>query len=364
MFHFGSPINFVFLVLILAAVGLFWANSIGLAALRQKLATPALFARLAPAYNPHRRKLKFTLTAIAAACLIFSLANPRGGIRNQKIQRQSVDLYLALDISKSMLAQDISPNRLEKARQFGLKLLSSLRGERIGLITFAGDATMEVPLTVDYQAVEMLLQIASPEDMPTQGTAIEAAIELAMRSQAKEKKTKQKAIVFVTDGENHEEEAVQKAQSAAEKGIFTFIVGVGTTEGAKIPINRDTYAGFQLDKSGAVVVSKMNETLMQKIAAAGQGQFWDLNKLSSTAVISDLAGYLAGIEKNEFEQRAFDDYDTYFYWTAAIALLLLLVEMLIPNANKVKPFILPQKLSPKSEKETAISRKAQLLDLE
>ncbi len=364
MFHFGSPINFLFLVLVLAAVGLFWANSLGLAALRQKLATPSLFARLAPAYLPQRRKIKFVLVSIAAAALIFSLANPRGGIRNQKIQRQTVDLYLALDISKSMYAQDVSPNRLEKARQFALKLLSSLRGERIGLIHFAGDATMEVPLTSDYQAVQMQLQIASPDDIPSQGTAIETAIELAMRSQAKEKKTKQKAILFITDGENHEQEAIQKAKIAAEKGIFTFIVGVGTAEGAKIPINGDNYAGFQLDKSGAVVVSKMNEKLMQQIAKAGNGEFWDLNQLSSIAVINDLAGFLSQMEKNEFEQHAFDDYDTYFYWSAALALLLLFLEMLIPNAKTIQPVFIPKKIPPKPNPKGSLGRKAQLLDLE
>lgn len=333
MFHFENNYIFVFLILVPIFIGIFMAANLQLAHLRAKIATNEFFAKLAPRFDWARRKLKFGLVTAAVAFLVIALANPRAGIRTQKARLQSVDMYVALDVSKSMWAQDVAPNRMERARQFALKLLNEMIGKRIAVIAFAGDATLEVPLTTDYAAAEIQIRNANPADEPLQGTAMEEAIELVARAQEREKKPSQKALVFITDGENHEDVARTKAEFAASKGVVTYIVGIGTETGAPIPVNSDAYAGFQLDKEGKVVQSKMNKSLMVNIATASGGEFFDLNAVGADNTVANLKKSFATLQASEFEQRAFDDYDTYFYIFALIALALLVIDFALPYAK-------------------------------
>jgi Ca-activated chloride channel family protein len=336
MFHFENLYVFVFLVVPLVFGGIYWATHFNLRYYRAQLAKFKQFARLVPAYAPQRRHLKFGLFTAALVFLIAAIANPRFGYSSQKITRQSVDVYLTIDVSRSMWAQDLSPNRMERARQFALTTLNSLRGERVGVITFAGEAYMQIPLTTDYAATEIQIRNASPAVEATQGTAIEAAIELVLRSQAQEKRPQPKAIIILTDGENHEETAVDKAKFARDNGINTIVVTFGTEAGAPIPLNSDTYTGFLLDKSGAVVQSKLNKALMQKIADAGNGAWLDFQTLGAQGVLDGLKSQLTKIDSAEYERYSFDDYDTYFYVLALVALVLLAAEFLIPYAKRNK----------------------------
>lgn len=334
MFHFENYYVFVFLVLPLVLGGIYWASHISIRYYQAQLAKHKQFARLVPMYSPWRRHFKFGLFTAALVLLVAAIANPRMGFRTQKVTRQSVDVYLAIDVSRSMLAQDLAPNRMERARQFGLMALDGLRGERVGVITFAGAAYMQVPLTTDYSATEIQIRNASPSVEATQGTAIEEAIELVLRSQAQEKRPQPKALIVLTDGENHEDAAVAKAEFARKNGINTIVVSFGTEAGAPIPTNNDSYSGFVLDKAGAVVQSKLNATQMQEIATAGGGAWLDFETLGAQGVIAGLKTELAKIDPSEFEQQSFDDYETYFYILAAIALVLLTLEFLWPYAAK------------------------------
>jgi Ca-activated chloride channel homolog len=334
VFHFENYWIFVFLIILPVLWGVHYAHHIAIDAWISQLGGLRRVRQLMPFFDIDRKKLKFRLLMLSLGLLIVAIANPRMGLKTEKVSRESVDIQLAVDISRSMLAQDIPPNRMERSRQFALKLIQELRGERIGIIGFAGEAQVLTPLTTDYAAAITQTRNLNPEQGITQGTAIEEAIEMVLRTQAREQKPKQKALLILTDAENHEEAAVAKAKTAAEKGIKVFIVSFSTPQGAPIPINKDAYAGFQLDKEGNMVQSKPNLALMEKIAQAGGGQFWQIQNTAPENIIQGFANALVGIEKNTFEQRSFDDYQTYFFLLAIPALCLLLAELFIPNKNK------------------------------
>ena len=271
--------------------------------------------------------MKFSLLLIAFAFLVIALANPQMGNKTQSIKRQGVDVFIALDISRSMWAQDLKPNRMERARQFAQKLVQSLKGDRIGLILFAGQAYLQMPLTVDYAAAEMFVRTASPAIEITQGTAIEEAINLVVELGEKEESQKQRAIVVLTDGENHEPAAVTAASKAKDNGITTFLVGAGTEAGAPIPVSERGRRQFKLDKQGQIVQSKMNGTLLQAIATAGGGDVLDIT--NPDKAIGQLRRQFSKLEKSEFEQQNFDVFETYFQYFVAIAFFLLLIEFCI-----------------------------------
>jgi Ca-activated chloride channel family protein len=328
MFHFEQPYYFYLFLCIPVLIALFVAITMHNNKLREHFGALIGLERLAPNISRLKGPLKFGIMMLATAFLVVAMANPRMGNKTQSVKREGVDIYIALDISRSMWAEDIKPNRMERARQFAQKLVKAVRGDRVGLILFAGHPYLQMPLTTDYAAAQLFVQTASPKLDITQGTAIESAIDMVVELGEKEEQKKQRALIVITDGENHELDAIETAKNAKSKGVTTYVIGIGTESGAPIPIKDAGYALFQLDKSGQIVQSKMNTDLIKKIAISGGGNFYKANS-NADLVIAKLVNKMSKLEKTEFEQQEFDVYESYFQIFVAIALLLLTLEFFV-----------------------------------
>lgn len=284
-----------------------------------------LVEKLMEGFSAKRQHIKFLLWLFTIAFIILGLTNPQIGTRLEKVKRQGVDVVIALDVSKSMLAQDITPNRLERSKQFISKLLSRMADDRIALIIFAGNAYMQMPLTIDYSAAKLFLNTISTEIVPTQGTAIGEAIDLSTQAFDPEE-DKFKTLIIITDGENHEKGAITSAEEANEMGVLTYTVGVGSKDGGPIPIFRGRkITDYVRDKSGETVVSKLNIDMLKDVAKAGNGQFFQLT--NGTREIDNILDELSSMEKKEFEDRVFTDFEDQFQWLIGPALLLLIVNL-------------------------------------
>lgn len=329
MLHFEEPTYFYLLLCIPILIILFVIESKRNQRLREYFGALLGLERLAPHISKLKRPIKFSLIMVAFAFLVTALANPRFGNKTQSVKRQGVDIYIALDVSRSMWAEDVKPNRMERAKQFAQKFIDAVKGDRVGLILFAGHPFLQMPLTVDYAAAQLFIRTASPKLDITQGTAIESAIDLVVELGNKEEKKKQRALVVITDGENHEQSAIEAATSAKNQDVTTYIIGIGSEGGAPIPIQlEDGRTQFQLDQSGQVVQSKMNTPLIKEIANAGGGSFYTAND-GGEAVIARLKNQMSKLEKSEFEQQNFDVYETYFQYFVAVALVLLVLEFFV-----------------------------------
>jgi len=291
-----------------------------------------LVEKLMDGFSAKRQHLKFLLWLLTITFIILGLTNPQLGTRLEKVKRQGVDVVIALDVSKSMLAQDITPNRLERSKQFISKLLSRMADDRIALIIFAGNAYMQMPLTIDYSAAKLFLNTISTEIVPTQGTAIGEAIDLATQAFDPED-DKFKTLIIITDGENHEKGAITSAEDAQESGVLTYTVGVGSKEGGPIPIYRGKrITDYVRDKSGQTVSSKLNIEMLKDVAKAGNGQFFQLT--NGTREIDNILDELSGMEKKEFEDRVFTDFEDQFQWLLGPALLLLIFNLVYTERKK------------------------------
>ena len=295
--------------------------------LLRKFGSSDLMARLMPSMSNLMHGLKFVFLLTAISLLVISWANPQWGSKKEKVKRKSVDVFIALDISQSMLAQDVPPNRLERAKRFAQDLIVGLKGERLGTIIFAGNAYLQVPLTTDYAAADLFIKSANPNMAPSQGTAIADAIDLAERSFEEDNKN-HKALIIITDGENHDEEALERAKTANSNGLLIFTVGVGTEEGSFIPTFVGGRSDFKRDETGNPVRTKMNEAMMKDLAEAGDGNYFNLLG-GSDRVMEILQGKINAMEKREFEQRVFTEYESYFQYFLGGALLFLLLEFFV-----------------------------------
>ncbi len=291
-----------------------------------RLGDDLLVQQLMPDWSRYKHGLKFALVTIALSLLIIAWANPQFGSKREKVKRKSVDIFVALDISRSMQAEDLRPSRMERAKQFAMKLVEELKGERIGLIVFAGNAYLQTPLTTDYSAVLMFLRSANPKLAPTQGTAIGEAIDLAERS-FEENNKHHKVMVVISDGENHDEESLQRATEAHDNGLLIFSVGVGTSEGGFIPVVENGRSEFKRDASGNPVRSRIDEDMLQQLATAGDGAYFNLAQSDQIADV--IRQRIDGMEKREFEQRSFSEFESYFQYFIAAALFFLLLEFII-----------------------------------
>jgi Ca-activated chloride channel family protein len=327
MFRFEHPHNLYWFIIFIPII-IFQAWTIYIKRKNKMLlGDSVLVAKLMESFSMKKYIAKQILIVLAIASLIMALANPQLGNRIEKVKRKGIDVMVALDVSNSMMAEDIKPNRMERAKQVINRLLEKLTNDRIGLIVFAGKAYLQMPITVDYSAARLYLQNVSTGMVPTQGTAIGAAIELANESfQTKEKKYK--ALVLITDGENHEDDAIDAAKIAAEAGVKIFTIGVGTAAGAPIPVyNSGTIVDFKKDEQGSIVLSKLNEDALIEISKAANGNYFHLGAANSSI---DL--FINDIEKLEgkvLEEKVFTDYEDYFQVFLFIALILLIIEFLI-----------------------------------
>jgi Ca-activated chloride channel family protein len=286
-----------------------------------------LVNKLIPDRSKNRLVIKFLLLLLAYTFMIFGLANPQIGSKLKKVERKGIDLVIAIDVSNSMLAQDIKPSRLMRARQSISKLVDKLKNDRIGIIVFAGHAYTQLPITTDYSAAKLFLSTINTDIVPTQGTAIAEAIRLAMDSF--DENDHQKAIIIITDGEDHEGDAIKAAKEAADKGIRIYAIGMGLPEGGPIPLydKHGNQTGFKKDLKGNTVITKLNEPMLQQIAAAGNGKYVRANNAQTG--LSIIFDEINKLEKTKFESRVFSDYEDRFQYLLAPALLLLLLEFVI-----------------------------------
>ena len=300
-----------------------------------------VISQLMPLFSGKKLVFKFFLLMVAYIFLIIGLANPQIGSKLEKVQRKGADLMIALDVSNSMLSQDIRPDRLTRAVQGISKLVDRLEGDRLGIVVFAGKAYVQLPITTDYSAAKMFLSTISTQMVPSQGTAIGDAIDLATESFKTDDRSK--AIIIITDGEDHEGDAVESAKKAAAKSIKIFTIGMGTPEGSPIPVydpsGRQT--GYKTDRQGQTIVSKLDETVLQQIASAGNGIY--VRASTGQDGLTKILDEINSLEKKEIETRMFSEYEGRFQYFLAISLLFLIIEFLIPErkskwADKFKLF--------------------------
>ncbi|MFK7970111.1 MAG: VWA domain-containing protein [Bacteroidia bacterium] len=289
----------------------------------KRLGEAELLDRLAPERAGKRPFWKWILVTLAAAACIFALTQPQGGAKTEMLKRESSDVFIAFDISNSMMAEDLAPNRLERARLFATKLVDQLKGDRIGLIFFAGEATLYSPLTTDYNAAKLLLKTASPELASSQGTAIAEAVNLATDAFNRDPKD-QKALIILSDGEDHEAAAEEAVAEAREMGVTVFTVGVGSTSGAPVPVIVRGQKRYKRDKAGAPVLSKINEAMMRKLAEEGGGSY--LRYTGGDAAVNQVLNGLSVLEKKAYESVRITEYEDYFQWFLGLGFALLVLE--------------------------------------
>jgi Ca-activated chloride channel family protein len=305
----------------------------------KRFGNPVLISQLMPEASVKRQHLKYWLLFGAIAMSVIIIAGPQFGSKLETVKRNGVEIMVCLDVSNSMLAQDVNPNRLEKAKRMLAKLTDGFTNDKVGLIVFAGDAFTQLPITSDYVSAKMFLSSINPSMVSTQGTAIGSAINLAMRSFSPDDKA-DKAIILITDGENHEGNAVQAAEAAADKGIHINIVGMGDPKGSPIPLDGSSN-NYLKDKEGNVVITKLNEEMCKEIAAAGKGIF--VRADNSNSALRAIESEIEKLNKSEIESKVYSEYDERFQTFAWIALVLLLADFVILSRknrvfNKIKLF--------------------------
>lgn len=281
-------------------------------------------------FNMKAQRFKFILLLLALFTGIIGLANLQANAKTQKVNRKGIDVMIALDVSKSMLAKDESPNRLEKAKQFVSKLIDKIGNNRVGLIVFAGRAYVSVPLTVDFSALKMNLSTISPASIPSQGTVLGEAIKMA-RESFNPKDTKYKTIVLISDGEDHDENANNEVKKAVEEGIMINTVGIGSVNGS--PIWDDELQENKKDAEGNEIISKLNEEELQTIATNGEGIYTQLNNVENVA--KSMATQINSTEKKSFGDVVFADYNNYFQYFLLLSLALITIEFFISERKKI-----------------------------
>ena len=283
-----------------------------------------LLKNLMPEVSNYRPGIKFWLSLVALALVVVALARPQFGSKKETITRQGIEVVIALDISNSMMAEDIAPNRLEKAKKIISRLIDKFENDKVGLIVFAGDAFVQLPITNDFISAKMFLETISPALISRQGTDIGGAISLAMKSFTPNEGVG-KAVIVITDGENHEGGAEEAAKLASEKGMNVYLLGVGSLDGAPIPVAGTN--DYRRDKAGNVVVTKLNEEMAQRIAQAGNGAYIRVDNTNNAQKM--LENEVNKLAKADVETEVYTEYNEQFEFVAWLAFLLLVIESLI-----------------------------------
>ena len=324
MFRFGEP-TYLYLLLLLPFLAAFYLYSNYKRRKNiRRFGDPTLLAQLMPDVSKYRPDIKFWIIFVVIGLFSVLLARPQFGSKQETVKRKGVEVIIALDISNSMLAQDVQPSRLEKAKRLISRLVDELDNDKIGMIVFAGDAFTQLPITSDYISAKMFLESISPSLISKQGTAIGEAINLAVRSFTPQEGVG-RAIVVITDGENHEGGAVEAAKVAAEKGIQVSVLGVGMPDGAPIPIEGTN--DYRKDKDGNVIVTRLNEQMCREIAQAGNGVYIRVDNSSSAQSL--LQKEIDKLTKSDLESTVYSNYNEQFPAIAWIIIILLIIEILI-----------------------------------
>ncbi len=328
MFRFAHPEYLHALYLIPVLILLYWIVNRNKAKLLEMFAEKKLHSVLMPLYSRGKSALRFGILMIAMACMIVAAANPQIGTKIETVKESGIDIYILLDVSLSMQAQDIKPSRLQKAKFEISNLIGELHGDRLGLILFAGEAFVQFPLTSDYSAAQLFLTAAGVSSIPEQGTAIASAINLATKSFDYSSKT-EKVMILITDGEDHEGDINKAVEDAKSKGIKIYTIGMGTTAGAPIPVYNDQgqQTGYKKDMNGNIVLTKMETQTLQEIAQESGGKF--IQGSNSQDEVDMIYKDLSGIKKTEFGEKRVTDYEDRFYYFLIPAILLLILEFFI-----------------------------------
>lgn len=322
MLYFAA-IKYLWLLLLVPILPLLYALSLSMRRRRlEKLGDAAAAARLMPHYSRAKGWIRLILADLALGLLAIALARPQIGAKLAERETRGAEIMICLDVSNSMLAEDYSPNRLERAKLAISRLVDRLRDDRIGLIIFAGKPFVQLPITTDYVSAKMFLGSIGPDSVPVQGTAIGDAVLTAVKSFSSQSE-KSRAIIVITDGENHEDDAVAAAKQAAESGVKLYTVGVGSPEGQPIRLNGELLK----DKDGNIVVTKLDEAVLRKMAQAGGGAYVRAGneEFGLNPIIDDLRR----LEAEHFKSVVFEEYDEQYMYFVAAALVLLAVAFLI-----------------------------------
>jgi len=327
MYRIEEPIYFYFLAIIPAMIVVFLMVLWWKKHTQSKFSDLNLLQKIAPNSSNFKSALKVGMLLIGIAFLIISLTNPKMGTKLKTVKREGVDVVFALDVSKSMLAEDIAPNRLEKAKQIISKTIDKLGSDRVGIIIYAGNPYPLLPITTDHAAANMFLQNAAPEMVSSQGTAINEALELAKTYYNNDEQTN-RFLIIISDGEDHQEETKQMAQNLANEGVKIFTIGIGTEKGGPIPLRiNGSMIGYKKDRKGETVITKRTPKVLEGIANAANGKYIDGNVTQKPVnIISEI---IANAEKNEFETKQFADYKDQFQWFLGFGLLFLVIDVFL-----------------------------------
>jgi len=325
-FRFAHPEYFYFLLVIPVFAVFFILSRLNRRRSLRLFGDHALIVQLMPSVSTARPIIKFILWMLALYFIITALAQPQFGSKLLTSKRKGVELIIALDVSNSMMAEDIKPNRLERAKRAIAKLTERLRDDKLGLIVFAGQAFVQLPITTDYVSAKLFLDAINTSVVPVQGTAIGAAIEMATKSFSPTF-VGSKAVIVITDGENHEDDAVGAAKTALEKKIVVHTIGMGLPQGAPIPMGDAGSRDFLKDKNNNIVVTKLDENMLTQIATAGGGTYIRAN--NAEVGLNNLFNEIEKMEKTEMDSREYSEYDDQFPLFLALALAMILIDFLI-----------------------------------
>ena len=294
---------------------------------QKQFADEKLLSKLAPNRSRFKPWVKFGLFALMILLLCVALANPKIGTKIETVKREGVDVVFAIDVSKSMLAEDVSPNRLDKAKRLVSEIVNNLKGDRVGIVAYAASAYPQLPLTTDYSAAKMFLQSMNTDMLSSQGTAIQQAIQMAS-SYYDDNSPTARILILISDGEDHEMGASEIASEAKSKGIKTYTIGVGTLKGGTIPIvERAGVKTYKRDSSGEVVITRLNQDLLMQIAQNGDGKY--INGDNTSEAVKGVEDILNNTEKSEFETQKYVDYKDQFQWFIAGVIVLIMLNLLI-----------------------------------
>ena len=301
----------------------------------KQLAVDSSVEKLTAHISSKIRNAKAILLLSSLLFGIIALSNPQWGLTNEEVESKSSDVIIALDISNSMLCKDVAPSRLDQAKRITSEVIEALKGERIGLIVFAGEAYIQMPLTLDYAAAKLFLRNANPNQASTQGTSIDKVFTRALQV-FDENDTNHKALIIISDGEDHEEKSLAAASSALNKGLICYTIGVGTEEGGFIPIFENGYERYKKDAEDNPIKTKFNPAFLKDVASAGGGKFFQKQSIDNIA--SSIKKEIDLLDKKLISTTSFKDYNSYFQLFAFLVFLFLIVEYLL-NEDKRQTLI-------------------------
>ncbi|MBT8257202.1 MAG: VWA domain-containing protein [Bacteroidia bacterium] len=325
MYQLEEQIWFWTLLVIPVVLILFGLTYLWRVRAQNRFADRRLLNKLSPNRSLFKSILKIAVICAGLACLSVALVNPKIGTKLETVKREGVDIVFAVDVSKSMLAEDVAPNRLEKAKQLVTQIVNNLASDRVGIIAYAGKAFPQLPITTDYASAKMFLQGMNTEMLSSQGTAIDEAIQLARNYYDDEDQTN-RVLIIISDGEDHNNIAVETAEAASDEGIKIFTIGVGETKGSPIPIKRNNIVlNYKKDSQGETVITKLNEAILREIADEGDGEY--INGRNTAEVVDSIREILNRMDKTEFEAKQFADFKDQYQWFLGLGIFFLFLDI-------------------------------------